>query len=202
MKKQKPVPKGKIIPLTKEEIAAQARSIKCAGWIAIRGLGLDNGKAELELYSFIIIKMTAIAMGLLKDGLMAKEAFSKAWEDILKEIDNGHYKEQNIFEAYSRKIITNICFKILKGTKRFDELDEEGNFPNPEAPQSKYSDEMKAYIKVLMLECTVIMQDKITMHYIDGDDWNIVGKKYNISADTVRGEVSKKMRQFKKKLGG
>jgi len=201
MAKKKLIIPKKIIPLTEKEIATAARGIKCASLIVTRSLGLDNKKAEGDLYSFIIKKTTAIAMGLLKDALKSKEAFSEAWKEILEEIDNGNYKEQNTFEAFCRKIITNICFKILKAAKRFKELDENGNHPNPEAPQSKYSDEMKAYVMVLMSGCTVRMQDIITMHYIDEDSWETIGIKYNCKPKTLSSEVSKIFKIFRKKLG-
>jgi len=201
MKKLIPILKVKMSALSPKEIMA-ARGIKCAGWVAGIRQGGDLGKSEGDLYSFIIKKMTAIAMGFLHDNLQAKAAFSKAWEFILGEINNGNYKEQNTFEAYCGRIISNICRKIIKEAARFIALDSEVDMPNPEVEASRFSDEMKIKLACLMKGFTLIMQDKITMHYVDDVSWKIIGAKYKVSAATVRSEVSKKMKELKKKLGG
>ena len=195
------LPKLKTMKKSKQEIADE-RGKFCAGLITTIKEYKDNGIAEGKLFSFCKGKLMRVAMGLLKDAQKAKDVVSDGWMDMMGEIWNGNYHEQNTFDGFGGRIIRNICLKIIKEAKRFVGLDAISDLTNPEEEQSRFSDEMKIVLKGLMSKLSVIMQDKITMFYIDDIPWKIVGKKYNVSADTVRGEVSKKMIFLREKLKG
>ncbi len=180
---------------------AEAHGKACAALIAIVKEGQDGGVAEGTLYVLCKSAFYRVSFGMYQDRSKSQDTCSKAWEMTMADVADGSYVEQNSFEAYVSTIIRNLFYKDCKAGKLFVEMAVLPDVADDSAEEpSHFSDETKALLKIYLLECSDIMQDKITMHYIDAIPWKTIAEKYGISVDTVRSEVSRKLRQLKHKL--
>jgi len=171
---------------------------ECAALIVRMKDGDKNAEGEL----FIICKsrLYRYAWKLYGNKEEARDACGDSWEKGRDEIINKNYKEDNSFTGLICKFIKNDFLKLKRKKIFFVKLDSIEEIANTEREEC-YSKGMKVLVMKLLSTYTPRMQDIMTMICIQGVPYNIVGRKHNISAASLRGEVSLVKKGFRAKLG-
>ena len=170
---------------------------ECAALILLMKYGDKN--AEGDLFILCKSRMYGFAWNLYRDRQEAEDACGECWEKCRDEIMKDEYKEGNCFTGFACKLIKNDFLMLVRKGIVFINLDSAEEIANTEREEC-FSKGMKALLNKLLSTYTVRMQDILWMVYIEGVPYKIVGRKYNITADSLRGEVSIVKRRLKRDL--
>ena len=162
---------------------------------------IQNGDkdAEAELYIKCKPMLFNYAKNLCKNTPDAKDTLSNAWEKGMIRIRKLKYKEGNRFPGFICTLMHNDFLDDPRKKVKFVNLDFIAEIANT-IREECYSKGMRALLHKLLLKHTARMQDIIQMVFVQDIPFKIVGRKYNIKANTLRSEVSKIKNALKAKL--
>lgn len=161
-----------------------------------------NQLAQLEVYNRYQRAMYNIALRIVKDTALAEDVMQESFIAAFSKLDS--FKGESTFGAWLKRIVVNNSISEYKKSKRYVPLPEHGLEDEADEVQgidtTEYTELKTTALLASMEKLNGSYQQILTLHYIEGFDYEEICELLQISYGNCRTLVSRAKESLRKKL--
>ncbi len=145
-----------------------------------------DSKAQFELYRLYASAMFSVSCRIIPDKMEAEDAMQEAFFKAFDKLDT--FRNEVTFGAWLKRIVVNTCIDHLKRKRLLTVSIDDTPGVSAQASNDDYSPESVEEVKVAMQKLPEGYRLVLTLHLIDGYEYDEIAEMLGIAQSTVRSQ--------------